>query len=301
MQVSNIRPITQLATNDSKYIDGRPCFSPDGNTVLFERGGSDLKFAQFWSVPLNDSKQEQCFYYSDFYGCFRASWSWNNVLGPQTIAFTGVNDKGVTLWLLEPGAEPNSATQLLVKNHEKNALSYPAWFADGESLLISNYSNLQLIKVNLANHDVWTLTPELFSSGMGTVSATNSNLIAFAGQPRTDQPYNQNINQIWIQDGFNDPVLFSSDEKNAIGRAPWFSQDGAFIAYEALDASGLMQIYIKSVAQPYNQVSAVQVSLVTEKGMYAQHGKFSPDGKTIIWAQQTSKNCSQIYAASITY
>jgi len=48
MKVTNIHPITQTGVTASEhYIDGRPCFSPDGNTVLFERAGKEIPRQDF--------------------------------------------------------------------------------------------------------------------------------------------------------------------------------------------------------------------------------------------------------------
>jgi Tol biopolymer transport system component len=296
MYLTDIRPITQTGVKTEKFIDGRPCFSPDGKTVLFERSGASLNFAQFWSVLLDNVLPEKLFYKSDSYNCLRAAWSWFGDY-PQAIAFTGTTKKESTIMLVSDNATNNSAKCLNVKNYASAILSYPAWYPDGESLLISNYSNYRLIKLNIKTQEVLLITPELFMSGMGTVSAANSNMIAFAGQPR-NEPYDQFINQIWIQDGHNDPELFSSDAKGAIGRAPWFSPDGSLMAFEAKGNNNRLQIFLKPTAIPYQNLKATQVSEAT---LYAQHAKFSPDGKTLIWAQQTRENCSQIYCGTIIY
>ncbi|MEP2937589.1 MAG: hypothetical protein ABJM06_09660 [Gilvibacter sp.] len=298
MNLKGIRPITQLGQSNPIYSDGRPCFAPDGKTVLFERSIINKMNAQLFSVPIDNTIKngESCYYYSDSYQCLRADWSWSSSQ-PNAIAFTAIANGTSTVMLLKPGGTPDSAKAITTPGFKDAILSYPAWFANGKSLLLTNYSKYELLKYELSTNDIWTLTPELFMSGMGTVSPTNSNLVAFAGQPRK-LTYDQNINQIWIQDGFNDPELFSSDEKGAIGRAPWFSPDGTVMAFEAKGDNGMMQIFLKRITIPYQSTDAVQVS--TAK-MYAQHAKFSPDGKTLVWAQQTSENCSQIFCGTIEY
>lgn len=298
MELHDIRPITQLDQDNPIYTDGRPCFSPDGKTVLFERGIPNKMVDQLFSVPLDNTSKdgESCYYYSDSYGCKRADWSWSSNQ-PDAIAFTAIAKGTSTVMLLSPGGAPNSAKKITTPGYQDAILSYPAWFADGKSLLLTNYSKYELLKYELATNDIWTLTPELFMAGMGSICPTNSNLFAFAGQPRKIT-YNQNINQIWIQDGFNDPELFSSDEKGAIGRAPWFSPDGTVMAFEAKGDNGRLQIFLKHIAIPYQSLNAVQVSSAQ---LYAQHAKFSPDGKTLVWAQQTSESCSQIFCGTINY
>ena len=297
MKLQDITPITQIDLKSAQYIDGRPCISPDGKTVLFERG-SDKMAAQLFSVSIDNTSKngESCYYYSGLYACLRADWSWSDSQ-PDAIAFTANANGGSSVMLLKPGDPPNSAKEITAPGFQNDVLSYPAWYANGKSLLITNYSSYELLKLELSNNEIWTLTPELFMAGMGSVSPTNDNLIAFAGQPRK-LTYNQNINQIWIQDGINDPELFSSDEKGAIGRAPWFSPDGTVIAFEAKGDNGRLQIFLKHIAHPYQSIEAVQVS---KAEMYAQHAKFSPDGKTLVWAQQTAKDCSQIFRGTIIY
>ncbi len=299
MQLSNIRPLTQLGVENAIYTDGRPCFSPDGDTILFERWISKTMPAQFFTVSLDNTfiNGETYFYYSDTYGCMRADWSWNAPDFAPAIAFTGISKDASNrivskIMLLTPGGKPNSAEQIPIQNYTESLLSYPAWYPDGKFLLIADYTSHNLIKVSNKGVLVETITPDLFMSGMGTVMASNSNIVAFAGQPRKIT-YNQNINQIWYQDGHQDPELLSSDKKGDIGRTPWFSPDGTHLTFEAKG-----QIYLKPVAMPFQHVKSTQV---TNASRFAQHTKFSPDGKTLVWAQQTGENCSQIYCGTIEY
>lgn len=306
MRIHSIHPITQSDLNGTSFIDGRPCFAPDGNTVLFERAPTDSNqgstLAAFFTVALNAPDNSQPLYASDQYACLRGSWSWNPQQSTHQIAFTGVTQIAPKkfeskIMLLTPGAPNNSAQVLNVKGYESSQLSYPAWYPQDGQLMVTDYTSLHLLKVDLQGNCLAVITPDLFMSGMGTVNTAQPNMLAFAGQPRKE-PYKQDNNQVWIQDGSNDPVLFSSDQAGAIGRAPWFSPDGFYMVYEAKDSNGHMQIYIKPVAEPYPEVPATQVS---HAPYFAQHAKFSPDGSRLVWVQQISNTRARIICASIEY
>lgn len=304
MRVTNIYPITQLNSFSKTYIDGRPCFSPDGNSVLFERKGSDIKLNQLWLVDLK-SETEQLYYSSDTYSCLRASWSWNPNQPSKQIAFTGIDPSGTVpskIMLLDEGGSNNSAIHLVVQNYEDSILSYPAWYANEESLLITNYSKFQLIKASINNsYPANVVTPDTFWSGMGTVSPVDDQLLAYAGQPATKGRYNQKINKVMIQDGNgNNPTVFSSKLPKTIGRTPWFNPDGTVMAFEHHSETNpdLLQICLKQIGKPpYND----PIVLVSNPNQDAEHPKFSPDGTKLVWMQNTAPNKFQIFIGTIEY
>ena len=284
--ISNRRALTQ--TQGHAFADGRPCFDPSGETVLFERGQGGLQYSQLWTVPLVSAGTESL-YYSASHNCLRASWSWNPKQSIRQIAFTDTNFPVYTI-----NADPNNfdEQQLVVTGYENAKLSYPAWYPTSE-LLITNYSDYTLIKADLAGNFLGELTDSKFWSGMGTLNQTNIDTIAYAGQVAGSGVYNQKENKVWLQDGTAAPEQVSPLGKNQIGRAPWFTPDGQHIGYENIDTNNVYQVWIQELIKPYDQQSPVQVSLGSEG---AQHIKFSPDGSNAVWAQG-----GRIMAADIVY
>lgn len=296
MEVIDIQPITQT-TSETSYIDGRPCFGPDGKTVLFERNGGDILRSEFWTVDIETKTPATPYYTSDQYSCFRAAWSWNPNQHNGQIAFTANYPNGVSkIMLLDENGPSNSAQELVVQGYQVNTrLSYPAWYANEMALLITDYSSLSLIKATINGTFLGVVSSRTKWAGMGTVSAKNSNVIAYAGQGVNDKGYHQDVNQIWIERPGNMPTLFSS--KNGIGRGPWISPDGRIMAYEGTEngTSGNLQIFLKEITPPYTN-KALPVSNANHNSL---HAKFSPDGKKIVWAQHMSSNKAQIFMATI--
>jgi hypothetical protein len=228
-------------------------------------------------------------YYSANHDCLRASWSWNAKQSKRQIAFTDTNSPVYTI-----NADPSDfdEQQLSVTGHEDAALSYPAWYPSSQ-LLMANYSDYKLIKADLSGNFLGELTAAKFWSGMGTLNQTKPDIIAYAGQLAGSGVYNQKNNKVWLQDGSDAPEQVSPLGKNQIGRAPWFTPDGQHIGYEDIDTNNVYQVWVQALIQPYDQQPVVQVSLGNEG---SQHIKFSPDGKTAVWAQG-----GRIMAADIEY
>ncbi|WP_298507707.1 hypothetical protein [uncultured Kordia sp.] len=304
MKVIDIIPITQTgAYANEHYIDGRPCFSPDGNTVLFERKGNGINIQEFWIVDIN-TNIESVYYKSNTYGCSRASWSWNSKQNKNQIAFTGVFPKGNLpngrIMLLDENGANNSAQQLTVTGYAKAELFYPAWYANEPKLLVTDYSNQQpkLLKVNINSLQSKELTYKGYWSGMGTVNPVDSDLIAYAGQPITSGGYNQQNNKVYLQNGNNKPIIFSSPAKNVNGRAPWFSSDGRVMAFESQSGKTPLQIFLKRVDLSKPSTPMIPVSNLN---FAAQHAKFSPDSSRLVWAQNDGEGRSRIFMGTIVY
>lgn len=312
MKVIDIHPITQTGFNsDELFFDGRPCFSPDGNTVLFERRGSGISLNQLWTVDIH-SNLEKLHYKSRNYGCLRASWSWNPAQNSKQIAFTGMYPKDdlprSRIMLLDENGANNSAQQLFVPDFQECELSYPAWCPNELNLLLTNYTQLQLLKASIVTGESSVVTSSNYWSGMGTVNPTNRQNIAFAGQPKGSGAYDQQKNRVLLQVGQNDPVVFSDPGDEKIGRAPWFSPDGTVMAFEAHPAdakkdSKKLQIFIRKIDLQNPQ--STPIIPVSDKTYAAQHAKFSPDGSKLVWAQNNGKTkekaASQLFMGTVEY
>ncbi len=306
MKVVDIYPITQIDTQSTeKFIDGRPCFSPDGNTVLFERAGGGISRQEFWTVDIH-TKSETVYYKSDTYACSRAAWSWNPQAYQNQIVFTGVfpkSDKPMgRIMLLSEYSPNNTALQLPILGDYKNAeLYYPTWYNNEQAILVTDYSNQQpkLLKIMLNTLRPEILTYEGFWSGMGTFNPANTSVIAYAGQPVTADGYNQQNNKVYLQNGNTIPVQFSPEEIPAVnGRAPWFSNDGQWMAYESKSETTNLRIFLKSVDPIHLNTPGIPVS---DEKFNAQHAKFSPDGSKLVWAQSDNQGRIQIYMGTIIY
>ncbi|MBC8754353.1 PD40 domain-containing protein [Kordia sp. YSTF-M3] len=301
MKVIDIHPITQTGTNSKEhFVDGRPCFSPDGNTVLFERTGKGIPRAQFWTVDIQ-TNSENPYYKSDTYGCLRASWTWNPTTGLPQIAFTGIYPEGDNptsrVMLLDENGADNSATHLTVPGYQDAQLSYPAWYPNEPALLMTNYSQLELLKVNIISLKSSVLTPNNYWSGMGTLNRANPKIIAYAGQTKGSGAYHQKINKVLLQVGQNNPVVFSDPAKGTIGRTPWFSPDGNIMAFEAYSTQPKLQIFLKKVDLANPNTPIIHVKGPSSP---AQHPKFSPDGSRLVWAQNDGQGKTQIYMGTVS-
>ena len=143
---------------------------------------------------------------------------------------------------------------------------YPAWTPDGAYLAVMNeqtsseYVSPRTTVIDtagvpktpiVANNTVW--------AGMPSVNPTNQNQFVFAGQWIGSQTsYDQNKNYVWFADLSTSPITLrpldqkanSSGPFNSAfqGRAPWWSPDGNWVAFESnrLDPNGeFYGIYIQ--------------------------------------------------------
>jgi dipeptidyl aminopeptidase/acylaminoacyl peptidase len=131
-------------------------------------------------------------------------------------------------------------------------------------------------------------------SGMPTVDLRDSARIAFAGQwigSQTD--YNQDRNYIWLADDAWQidrgvapvrPLDLQANAKGAFrpefqGRAPWFSPDGRWVAFESARADPKGELYAIFIQSAQGDGPARQV---TDIKWNANHAKFYPDGQRLV-------------------
>ena len=186
---------------------------------------------------------------------------------------------------------------LLAKTAE---MAYPSWYPGGAALAVKNDShgadpNPCSTKIDTAGR---VITPVLANSlvfgGMASVNQVNPDLVAFAGQWIATAPhYDQDRNYIWVADASMTPPTVEPLDKRAPvggpfdplyqGRAPWWSPDGNWVAFESNRATrdnpaGNYAIFIQDAA---GKNPAMQV---TDPEWNGQHAKWYPDGVTLVAA-----------------
>jgi len=293
-------PSIQYLTCDDAFLDARPCFDPTGQTVLFMHtplAQPDRVWLYAIRASSGSRKPHHCqsptpFFVDPNLPATRPDWSWSRT--NFEIAFAG-NSK---LYLLDVNTkkvrfvdcQPSGSIVL-------DTLSYPSWTADGSAIVFTNYSEQALQHQQLLRVAVPPTPPDPFSvvcaavtdpsqvwPGMCSVSPSNPDLVAFAGQtPNLASVYDQNWNQIWVQNGA-DPA----QEVNGIqGRAPWWSPSGTAIAYETIltptdGYNTFLRIWVLPLIVDPPSVGTAQ--LITPPELPVQHAKWSPDATRIVFA-----------------
>jgi hypothetical protein len=266
-----------LMTYPLAASDFRPVLNSTATTLIFER--TIKGFTQLYSLDLTNPSATPAVFPPGFTEqSLRPDWSWKT----GTVSF--MNNKGI--YLSTSPSKPIANT---------SGMSYSSWYPDGATvavynnqvhspkLVIPRTSKMDLTgKVSvqvLARNNVW--------AGFASVNQTNPNLIVFAGQSiYLLAAYNQNFNYIWVTDTSTTPYKvrtlagapLNKYDPNYQGRAPWYSPDGNWVAFESnrFNSTGRYSIFIQD-AQGKNV--AVRV---TDPGWDAQHAKWYPDGKGLV-------------------
>lgn len=282
--------LTQPTTE--KFVDGRPAFSPDGETVLFMRGPAPTgEPSSLYTINLFGGQTKEI----EPIGCpqvksfTRPDWSWHR--NSFAVAFSGES----SIYLLDM---TTSRCRLVLKgsSDDNKIYSYPSWYPDGQSLSITNYwigvnqngcsskpnPKQALLRTNVRHRAKGPLTsPQRIWPGMSSVAQdplTGSPLIAFAGEsPKMNLPYCQNDNQIWIRLPHGQLRQVDGGQ----GRAPWWSPSAKLIAFESNRCTGKnYQIFVQDPFQPEKIIA------VTPPESNVQHAKWSPDGRKLVFAYQ---------------
>ncbi|HEY4640169.1 MAG TPA: hypothetical protein VII75_02410 [Thermoanaerobaculia bacterium] len=241
----------------------RPVFSPDGSSVVFEH------------TPLHTTS-------STLYICATSVFGARGD-GSAATPFLKDAPAGVQSrpdWSLANGevafqidsalhtCDQSGGSIAAVKNGA--GLAYPAWYPKAAALMAIIDGEHALTKLDFSGNRS-PITPSGWYAGMGTVNQATPSQIAFAGQINNGLPYDQNDNQIWLYDGSGDPTQFDDQQ----GRAPWYSPDGTQLVFES-NRGGNYQIWLSA--------NGGDPDAITDPAWGAQHAKFSPDGKTIVFA-----------------
>ncbi|MGH6796640.1 MAG: TolB family protein [Methylocella sp.] len=215
----------------------------------------------------------------------RPDWSWYK----GQVAFS--NGKGISI------VGFNGINPVLLNKTE--GMSYPAWFPLAQLLAVMNNNATPAVpcpnttKINLAGTPATALAGPGLWAGMPSVNPISPNLIAFAGQNvQEGGSYNQDQNYIWLVN--TDTSLNSLNPKpleqgapssgsfnpSWQGRAPWWSPDGNWVAFESNRASPPSSEHPKGqyaifVYRPGGGNPAVQV---TDPKWNMNHAKWYPNG-----------------------
>ncbi|MCE5295081.1 MAG: hypothetical protein LLF94_10790 [Chlamydiales bacterium] len=294
----------RFLTNDLSVVDGRPVFSGDGKTIVFMRQPNDQNPdapSQLYSIPTNAKKAATPLFDNinpntgKPFNATRPDYSWCRCT--YQIAFDAGDDG---IWLLD--LKSKNVKQVLQTNIDGNhyTWSYPCWYPNGKYLSVTNYNNdpailyHTLVKAKVSSLNDFTILTnnQVVWPGMSSVSQKKPNYLAYAAELPVPQPpapcscignctpdgYAQNCNQIWLQkSSITNPI------DNKQGRAPWFSPDGKYIVFESNrdnpDFLDRYRLYIYSLEEN-------TVKPITPDALNVQHGKWSPDGKMIVFAVQ---------------
>lgn len=295
---SHLKPLDRetfrFLTDDPAFEDGRPVFSPDGKHVLFMRSlVTNQNVSTFWIVSTEGGKAE-LFYDGEQHKpeplqATRPDWSRER--RSFEIAFTGVGKDDSGLWLLDARTKDVKQVPLPTGGDGgRNIWSYPSWYHDGKFLAVTNYKLLvhQLVRTDLEGKVEPLTDPSVVWAGMSSVSpgSPQDAVLVFAGEKPAPQPppklppadqcspdgYCQNLNQIWIQKPGEAPYQIDGKQ----GRAPWWSPDGRYIAFESNRDGHHFRIFVHSMQDGWTVP-------VTPEGLNVQHAKWSPDGRDLVF------------------
>jgi hypothetical protein len=265
--------------------DYRPVVNAAGTTAIFERttGGNPTTL---YAVDIGGSgSNAQPFFQGSSVPttATRPDWSWTT----GQVAFAG-NAGGTTFYIGFAGSDGSNP----VFSDTFAGLIYPAYFPDGLNLATMNQAATALPTPNTTLITVYggvgptAVAGPKWWGGMPSVNPVYPNLIAFAGQPVAPHTtYDQNRNYIWIVDTDDGSVTPLEDgatlpyEADYQGRAPWWSPDGNWVAFESnrfspptsTNPDGLYSIMLYQ----YKVGPALQV---TDPIYSMNHAKWLPQG-----------------------
>lgn len=259
--------IPQFLTDQTGTRDYWPGFSKDGKTIIFSR----LEKGEKWKLfqVLVSGGKATVFWEGDV-GATRASVSSGGL-----IAFTGIVPKeNADLWIVNQDGK--NGRKVSLHQHTGNPF-YPSWYSDEKHLVLVDYQGEKggnLIDVELSSGKTETITnPSEIRCGMPSVSP-DGDVIVFAGQkPDGTDQYDQTKNAIWLLK--KDKSLRQLSP--GLGRAPSWSPDGKWVAYESTEGSpdGKYAIFIVSA-------DGRQTRRICSYEWDANHPVWSHDGKTLV-------------------
>lgn len=260
-------------TQDMQANDYWPIFIND-NTVVFSR--LNLQPNAIWklmSLSLSKGSEPVPLVPPNFtYNTNRADYS------PTTneIIFATYNAGTYSgLWTVHPdGSQLSQAFDKPGLN-----LTYPSFLPNGESVIAKSWigddMSPWLVAINLQSKTSQTITDNnLIYTGMANVSHDGNNVV-IAAQLNQGQPYNENLNQLWMM---NLPTRTFTQIDPLQARAVYFSPDDKLLAFES-DRGSSTGLYAAFI-EPVNGGPAI---CVTPRSLNAQHPVWSPDGSKLVF------------------
>jgi len=256
----NLAP--HILTPASTGFDAWPCYSPNGETILFSRSSN---FGRNWHLfEIRPGSGNTVSFVDLPVGATRCNWSSQGM-----IAVTGVSKVSTETWIMKSdGSDAHAVTAPGLSQPE-----YPSWYPGDSAMAVVD--NLTVKRFGLAGEPALALTDRTqVLAGMPSVSP-DGHTVAFAGQKNAGQPYDQEENAIWLTDGHTAHPL---EQSNMQGRAPVWSPDGTKIAFESDrgNAQGRYAIFL------INRDGSGLTQL-TDFAWNANHPVFSRDGRHIVF------------------
>jgi Tol biopolymer transport system component len=313
------RPFRYLTRSAGK-VDYWPRWSPDGKTVLFSRcdissgcgGGAAAGVWNLFTVRLRGERPNE-FLQLDGVSATRSNWLWtpdSSIARP--IAFTAVafGEPGVSgVYVVSSDGE----SVVRLATDPSIPFGYPSWFPDGSALTVEGQTHgssgpfIDLISVPEGSLLQAETSPDEIWTGQSAISRDGSKL-AFAGQtPIAGSQYDDNHNQIWLENLAARGVapeafhtgLHQLDPLQ--GRTPDWSPNDRFLIFESTRGciDGNYAIFIEAA----DSGEAVQA---TDCRLNANHAVWSPDGRRFAFsaeffspAKQCAAGCRGIAIAPV--
>lgn len=267
-------------------IDYRPVVDPTGRYVIFERTLPGSTTCNLYILDLATSGGGPTPYVPSVDGSSRPDWS----KAFDVVAFC--NDHGIWFAQGAGGTDP----WLLSKTAD---MIYPAWYPSGKNLLVMNkqpsttsttsptprtskiLDNGLIAQQVMADGKLW--------GGEPSVNPVNPAQYVFAGQPIAEQStYNEDLNYIWLVDASTNPetirpldqkALKSGFNPNFQGRAPWWSPDGKWVAFESNRLAPGTEGYAIYIQDSAGASAPMQVLDIVWSG---NHAKWFPSGTELV-------------------